>query len=100
MSNFLLYSFDVIQGHDLRIGVSSDFLRRFFRNVANERLRLRNRCFDIQPSLELVFFLEDSPHLRTAITARVNWKNGQSYRLGRRSNLPIILNNSEEKIEE
>ena len=86
MANLLLDPFDMIQGHDFRVGVSSDFLCRLLRNVADEGLRFCNRRLHVQPSLEFVFFLEDSPHLRTAITTRVNWKNGQSYRLEQRNN--------------
>src|SRR2546425_2692776 len=97
MMDFFLNPLDMIQSHDLCVGVSPDFLRRLFRNIPNEGLCFCNRCFDIQPTLELVFFLEDSPHLWTAIAARVDWKNGQSYRLEPRRHQPIILNNSEEE---
>src|SRR5712692_6171388 len=97
MTDLFLNPFDVIQGHDLRVGVSSNFLRRLFRNVADKGLCFCNRCFDVQPSLKLVFFLEDSPHLWTAIAACVDWKYRQSYRLEQGHHRPIILNNSEEK---
>src|SRR5437899_13041241 len=97
MMDFFLNPLDMIQSHDLCVGVSPDFLRRLFRNISNEGLCFCNRRFDIQPTLELVFFLEDSPHLRTAIAACVNWKNGQSYRHEPRHSQLIILNNSEEK---
>src|SRR6267143_6984668 len=98
MTDLFLDSFDVIQGYDLRVGVSSDFLRCFLGNVSDEGLCFCNRCFDIQPSLELVFFLEDSPHFWTAVSACVDWKYRQSYRLEQRRHRRMILNNSEEKI--
>src|SRR6266699_1410269 len=57
----------MIKSHDLRVGVPSDFLRSLFRNVTYEGLCLCDSRFNIQPTLEFVFFLEDSPHL-TLIT--------------------------------
>src|SRR5712664_4706631 len=88
MTDLFLNPLDVIQGYDLRVGVSSDFLRCFLGNVADEGLCFCNRCFDVQPSLELVFFLEDFPHLWPADWACVVWKYRQSYRFERSSNRP------------
>src|SRR5207248_9131023 len=43
MANLLLDPFDMIKRHYLRVGVSSDFLRRLLRNVADKGLCFCNR---------------------------------------------------------
>src|SRR5438445_10516447 len=95
MMDFFLNPLDMIQSHDPCVGVSPEFLRRLFRNISNEGLCFCNRRFDIQPTLEHVLFLEDSPHLRTAIATCVNWTKEQPYRLEPIHSQLIVLTYSE-----
>src|SRR2546427_6378490 len=66
------------QRHDFRVGILRYLLSGNFRNVSHGGLSFSNSRFHIKPQLKLVLFIEDTPHFRTAISARIDWKDRQS----------------------
>src|SRR2546427_11323130 len=73
---------------------SSLSLERQFWECLPRRLELQQQPLDIKPQLKLILFIEDTPHFRPAISARIDWKDRQSK--STRLRRGMILNNSEQ----
>src|SRR5207245_10603485 len=79
---------------DFRVGILRYLLSGNLGNVSHGGLSFSDSRFDIKPQLKLVLFIEDTPHFRTAISARIDWKDRQSK--STRLRRGMILNNSEQ----
>src|SRR5438477_2033093 len=95
MSSLLLDLLCPSQRHDFRVGILRYLFSGNLGNVSHGSLSFRNSRFDIKPELKLVLFIEDTPHFRTAISARIDWKDRQSK--STRLRRGMILNNSEQQ---
>src|SRR2546428_2324142 len=94
VSSLLLDLLGPSQRHDFRVGILRYLLSGNFGNVSHGGLSFSNSRFDIKPELKFVLFIEDTPHFRTAISARIDWKDRQSK--STRLRRGMILNNSEQ----
>src|SRR3989442_11032393 len=77
------------QRHGLRVSILSDFFSRDFGNVSDCGLSFSDSCLDIKPELKLVLLIKDAPHFGTAISASIDWKDGQSKSATKRAWLDI-----------
>src|SRR5438477_11928385 len=94
MSSLLLDLLCPSQRNDFRVRILRNLFSGNLGNVSHGSLSFHNSRFDIKPKLKIVLFIEDTPHFRTAISARIDWKDRQSK--STRLQGGMILNNLEQ----